>query len=171
MYCRVQRKPFQLQPCPLKLCSIISCSKLTLKLSWFDLLQNCNPPHQWVFSQCAHPENIHTMYFPHKRDWNFLGGGRFCKTQKCKEMCDAIIIDMKWQVLLSLHCRMNATPSPPSFLPDPFSLKFPQSETTCTKGSMKLLINQNFQWLLFTLEIKFCCKQLSCGELFSATKH
>ena len=103
-------------------------ANVTLKRSWFDLLQNCNPPHQWVFSHCAHPENIHTMYFPHKRDWNFLGGGRFCKTQKCKEMCDAIIIDMKWQVLLSLHCRMNATPSPPSFLPDPFSLKFPHQK-------------------------------------------
>jgi len=28
-------------------------------------------------------------YSPHRRDWNFLGGGGFCKTDKFKEMCEA----------------------------------------------------------------------------------
>ena len=27
--------------------------------------------------------------FPHRRDWNFLGGGGFCKDQKFKEMYEA----------------------------------------------------------------------------------
>jgi len=30
-------------------------------------------------------------YSPHRRDWNFLGGGRFCKTKKFKEMCEALL--------------------------------------------------------------------------------
>ena len=37
-------------------------------------------------SQRAVPENIHS---PQRRDWNFLGGGGFCKTQKFKEMYEA----------------------------------------------------------------------------------
>ena len=28
---------------------------------------------------------------PHRRDWNFLGGGVFCKTKKFKEMCEALL--------------------------------------------------------------------------------
>ena len=28
-------------------------------------------------------------YSPHRRDWNFLGGGRFYKTKKFKEMYEA----------------------------------------------------------------------------------
>jgi len=28
-------------------------------------------------------------YSPHRRDWNFLGGGEFCKTKKFKEMYEA----------------------------------------------------------------------------------
>jgi len=28
-------------------------------------------------------------YSPHRRDWNFLGGGGFCKTKKFKEMYEA----------------------------------------------------------------------------------
>jgi len=28
-------------------------------------------------------------YSPHRRDWNFLGDGGFCKTDKFKEMCEA----------------------------------------------------------------------------------
>ena len=28
-------------------------------------------------------------YFPHRRDWNFLGGGGFCKAKKFKEMYEA----------------------------------------------------------------------------------
>ena len=31
-------------------------------------------------------------YSPHRREWNFLGGGEFCKTQKCKEMCEALSV-------------------------------------------------------------------------------
>jgi len=32
-------------------------------------------------------------YSPHRRDWNFLGGGGFCKTKKFiyKEMCEALL--------------------------------------------------------------------------------
>ena len=44
---------------------------------------------QSVIHHCAHPESIHTH--PHRRDWNFLGGGGFCTTQKCKEMCEALL--------------------------------------------------------------------------------
>ena len=33
--------------------------------------------------QCADPED---PYSPHRRDWNFLRGGRFCKAKKFKEM-------------------------------------------------------------------------------------
>ena len=36
----------------------------------------------------APPENIHTPL--HRRDWNYLGGGGFCKAQKFKEMCEAL---------------------------------------------------------------------------------
>ena len=28
-------------------------------------------------------------YFPHRRDWNFLWGGGFCKAKKFKEMYEA----------------------------------------------------------------------------------
>ena len=28
-------------------------------------------------------------YCPHRRDWNFLGGGGFCKAKKFKEMYEA----------------------------------------------------------------------------------
>ena len=28
---------------------------------------------------------------PHRRDWNFLGGGGFCETKKIKEMCEALL--------------------------------------------------------------------------------
>ena len=28
-------------------------------------------------------------YSPHRRDWNFLGGGRFCKAKNFKEMYEA----------------------------------------------------------------------------------
>ena len=30
-------------------------------------------------------------YSPHRREWNFLGGGGFCKTQKVKTMCEALL--------------------------------------------------------------------------------
>jgi len=30
-------------------------------------------------------------YFPHRRVWNFLGGGGFCKTKKFKEMSEALV--------------------------------------------------------------------------------
>ena len=30
-------------------------------------------------------------YSPHRRDWNFRGGGGFCKTKKFKEMCEALL--------------------------------------------------------------------------------
>ena len=30
-------------------------------------------------------------YSPNRRDWNFLGGGGFCKTQKFKGMCEALL--------------------------------------------------------------------------------
>ena len=30
-------------------------------------------------------------YSPHRRDWNFLGDEGFCKTQKFKEMCEALL--------------------------------------------------------------------------------
>ena len=36
---------------------------------------------------CAVPENIHTP--PNRRDWNFLGGGGFCKAKIFKEMYEA----------------------------------------------------------------------------------
>ena len=36
------------------------------------------------FVYCAVPENIHTP--PDRRDWNFLGGGGFCKTKNFKEV-------------------------------------------------------------------------------------
>ena len=36
---------------------------------------------------CAVPENTHTP--PPRRDWNFLGGGGFCKAKKFKEMYEA----------------------------------------------------------------------------------
>ena len=28
-------------------------------------------------------------YFPHRRDWNFLGGGRFCRAKTFEEMYEA----------------------------------------------------------------------------------
>ena len=28
---------------------------------------------------------------PHRRNWNFLGGGGFCKAKKCKEMYEAYL--------------------------------------------------------------------------------
>ena len=40
-------------------------------------------------SQCAVPENIHTP--PHRRDWNFLGGGGFCKVKTFKEMYEVYL--------------------------------------------------------------------------------
>ena len=59
-------------------------------------------------------------YSPHIRDWNFLGGGGFCKTQRFKEMCKALLESEGWEVLekiLSLgevwivfgttHCQYN----------------------------------------------------------------
>ena len=30
-------------------------------------------------------------YSPHRREWNFLGGGGFCKTQKFKTICEALL--------------------------------------------------------------------------------
>jgi len=30
-------------------------------------------------------------YSPHRRDWNFLGGGGFSKTKKFKEICEALL--------------------------------------------------------------------------------
>ena len=45
----------------------------------------------------AGPENIHS---PHRRDWNFLGVGGFYKTQKFKEMCEALLeFTEGWEVL------------------------------------------------------------------------
>ena len=49
---------------------------------------------------CARSHTVHACapmctsrnypYFPHSREWNFLGSEGFCKTQKCKEMCEAL---------------------------------------------------------------------------------
>jgi len=36
-----------------------------------------------MFSSTKYP------YSPHRGDWNFLGGGGFCKTKKFKEMYEA----------------------------------------------------------------------------------
>ena len=45
----------------------------------------------------AGPENIHSTY---RRDWNFLGVGGFYKTQKFKEMCEALLeFTEEWEVL------------------------------------------------------------------------
>ena len=42
------------------------------------------------FLHCAHPENIHTP--PTEGSGiHFLEGGGFCKTQKFKEMCKALL--------------------------------------------------------------------------------
>ena len=30
-------------------------------------------------------------YSPHRMEWNFLGGRGFCKTQKFKTMCEALL--------------------------------------------------------------------------------
>ena len=56
------------------------------------------PKHGTLF--CTRCHTVHACapmctsrkypYFPHSREWNFLGGERFCKTQKFKEMCEAL---------------------------------------------------------------------------------
>ena len=38
--------------------------------------------------------NVHIQkisILPPRRDWNFLGGGGFCKTQISNEMCEALL--------------------------------------------------------------------------------
>ena len=62
-------------------------------------------------------------YSPYERDWNFLGGGRFCKAKKCKEMYEAWLefpegwrgpfhgggMDIFWNYTMNkhLHAWMN----------------------------------------------------------------
>ena len=47
--------------------------------------------------------NVHVQkifILPHRRDWNVLGSGGFCKTQKFKEMYEALLEFSKgWGVL------------------------------------------------------------------------
>ena len=67
-------------------------------------------------------------YSPHWMPWNFLGGGGFCKTQKFKEMCEALLefpegwegvleknlfsgggMDIFWNYTLSLSADENVS--------------------------------------------------------------
>jgi len=54
------------------------------------LFFNCDTTAQYV-TETAMCRSRKYPYSPHRRDWNFLGGGGFCKTKKFKEMCEALL--------------------------------------------------------------------------------
>ena len=47
--------------------------------------------HNWTNKLCTPRKYSHTPYFPHRRNWDFLGDRGFCKTQNFKEMCEALL--------------------------------------------------------------------------------
>ena len=55
------------------------------------------PPHSKLIGKLMKKNKNHIVHVqkisihPHRRDWNFLGGGGFCKTQRFKEMCLALL--------------------------------------------------------------------------------
>ena len=53
----------------------------------FELAQNINT----ILYDCVLRSSRKYPYSPHRRDWNFLGGGGFCKAKKFKVMYEVYL--------------------------------------------------------------------------------